>query len=93
MFLKEKCHIGPVCSNNSASIGSSEEGSLWISQGLFGLEQYRLHYPQRGVADTDENGRCFEPCLPKWKLKERTFTVRDESNMEAFLFHLAAHQK
>lgn len=86
MFLKEKCHIGPVCSNNSASSGSNEEGSLWLSERLGGLEQCRLHNPQRGVADTDENGRCFEPCFPIWKLKERTFTVRDESTWRLFCF-------
>lgn len=59
MFLKEKYHIGPVFSSNPASIGSNEEGSLWISQELVGLEYCRLHNPQRGVADTDENGSCF----------------------------------
>lgn len=86
MFLKEKCHIGPVCSNNSASIGSNEECSLCIWQGLVGLEQCRLHNHQRGVADTDENGRCFEPCLPKRKLKEGTSTVRDKCTWRLFFF-------
>lgn len=57
-----------------------------LTGGLVGLEQCRLHNPQRGVADIDENGRCFEPCLPKWKLKERTSTVRDESTWRLFFF-------
>lgn len=45
-----------------------------------------LHYPRRGVADTDENGKSFEPCLPKWKLKERTSTGRDQSTWRLFCF-------
>lgn len=86
MFLKEKCHIGPLSSNSSTSIGNNEEGSLWLSQGLVGLEQCRLHNPERGIADADGNGRCFELCLPKWTLKERTSTVRDESMWRLFYF-------
>lgn len=51
-----------------------------------GTEQRRLHCPQRGAADTDENGGCFGPCLPKWKLKERTSNGRNQSIWRLFCF-------
>lgn len=78
MCLEEKCHIGPVWSNNSASIGGTEECSPGFSRGQLVCNSSGQHYPQR-VAYTDENGRCFEPCLPKWKLKETAPTGRDQS--------------
>lgn len=62
------------------------ECSPWVQDGVDGMEQCRLHYPQRGIADTDENGRCFEPCLPKRKLKARTSTGRSQSTWRLFCF-------
>lgn len=34
MCLKEKCHLGPVWSNNSVSFGGSKECRPWVQQGL-----------------------------------------------------------